>query len=74
MNKNSIKVNTQIAIALLENSLRDRYWNPNITHNQRNFVTSTALEILERILLDIEESDALIIPQNPHKIDPPEES
>ena len=74
MNKNSIKANTQIAIALLGNSLRDRYWNPNITHNQRNFVTSTALEILERILLDIDESDVLIIPQNPHINNPPEES
>jgi hypothetical protein len=64
----------QIAIALLGSSLRDRYWNPKITHVQRNFITSTALEILERILLDIDESDVLIIPKNCQNINPPEES
>ncbi|WP_309740097.1 hypothetical protein [Chamaesiphon sp. OTE_20_metabat_361] len=74
MNKNTIKANTQIAIALLGNSLRDRYWNPKITHNQRNFITSTALEILETILLDIAESDALIVTETPPTINPPEES
>lgn len=74
MNKKLIKTNTQIAIALLGNSLRDRHWNPNITHNQRNFVTSTALEILEGILLDIEESDVLIVPERLQDFNPPEES
>jgi hypothetical protein len=64
----------QIAIALLAGSLRDRYWNPKITHVQRNFITSTALEILERILVDIEESDVLIVPKNCQNINPPEES
>jgi hypothetical protein len=63
----------QIAIALLAGSLRDRYWNPKITHDQRNFITSTALDILERLLIDIEESDALIIPRNCQSDNPPEE-
>jgi hypothetical protein len=74
MNKSLIKHNTQIAIALLASSLRDRYWNGNITHSQRNFITSTALEILERVLLDIEESDVLSIPKSPSNINLPEES
>jgi hypothetical protein len=73
MNKSLIKDNTQIAIALLGSSLRDRYWNKNITHAQRNFITSTALEILERVLLDIEESDVLSIPKSLPNINPPEE-
>jgi hypothetical protein len=73
MNKTLIKYNTQIAIALLGSSLRDRYWNGKITHTQRNFITSTALEILERILLDLEESDVVIIPKNCQNINPPEE-
>jgi hypothetical protein len=73
MNKTLIKYNTQIAIALLASSLRDRYWNGKITHTQRNFITSTALEILERILLDLEESDVVIIPKNGLDINPPEE-
>jgi hypothetical protein len=70
MNKTLIKYNTQIAIALLASSLRDRYWNGKITHTQRNFITSTALEILERILLDLE---VVIIPKNGLDINPPEE-
>jgi hypothetical protein len=74
MNKSLIKHNTQIAIALLGSSLRDRYWNGNITHAQRNFITSTALEILERVLLDIEESDVLSIPINTPNINLPEET
>jgi hypothetical protein len=74
MDKNPIKNDIQIAIALLAGSLRDRYWNPKITHVQRNFITSTALEILERILLGIDESDALIVTENPQLINPTEES
>lgn len=74
MNRRPIKNDIQIAIALLAGTLRDRYWNPRITHDQRNFITSTALEILERILLDIAESEALIVTENPRIINPPEES
>lgn len=74
MPKIPIKNDMQIAIALLANSLSDRYWNPKITHTQRNFVTSTALEILERILITIDESDVLIIANNPDNINPPDES
>jgi hypothetical protein len=69
-----IKHDIQIAIALLGSSLRDRYWNPKITHCQRNFITSTALEILERILINIDESDDLSIPKNCQDINPSEES
>jgi hypothetical protein len=69
-----IKNDIQIAIALLAGSLRDRYWNPKITHDQRNFITSTALDILERILMHIEESDVLIITKNCQPDNPPEES
>jgi hypothetical protein len=69
-----IKNDIQIAIALLAGSLRDRYWNPKITHDQRNFITSTALDILERILMHIEESDVLIIPKNCQPDNPPDES
>jgi hypothetical protein len=74
MQKKPIKNDIQITIALLGGSFRDRYWNPKITHVQRNFITSTALEILERILLDIEESDVSIIPKSQANINPPEES
>jgi hypothetical protein len=74
MQNKPIKNDIQIAIALLAGSLHDRYWNPKITHNQRNFITSTALDILERLLMDIEESDVLIIPKQPANINPPEES
>ena len=73
MPKIPIKNDMQIAIALLAGSLRDRYWNPKITHDQRNFITSTALDLLERILLDIEESDVLIIAKNTNNLNPPEE-
>jgi hypothetical protein len=69
-----IKNDIQIAIALLAGSLRDRYWNPKITHDQRNFITSTALDILERILMDIVESDVLIISKNCQPDNPPDES
>jgi hypothetical protein len=74
MQKIPIKNDIQIAIALLGSSLRDRYWNPKITHDQRNFITSTALDILERLLINIEESDVLIIPKNCQSDNPPDES
>ena len=74
MSKIPIKNDIQIAIALLAGSLRDRHWNPKITHDQRNFITSTALDLLWRVLVDIEESDVSIIPNSQPDINPPEES
>lgn len=74
MNKILIKTQIQITVALLGSSIRDGYGNGNITHDQRDFITLTAREILERILMDIAESDVLIIPKSCQNINPPEES
>jgi hypothetical protein len=74
MDKTPIKTQIQITVALLGSSIRDGYGNGSITHNQRDFITLAAREILEDILIDIEESDVLIIPKNCQSDNPPEES
>jgi hypothetical protein len=74
MNKSPIKTNMQIAIALLGSTLRNRYGNGKITHNQRDFITLTARQIFEDILINIEESDVVIIPKNCQNINLPEET
>jgi hypothetical protein len=74
MNRLPIKNNTQIAIALLGSSLRDRYWNPKITHDQRNFITKSVLELLEGILMEIDDVRDSILPEISQSINPPEES
>jgi hypothetical protein len=74
MDKIPIKTQIQITVALLGSSIRDGYGNGKITHNQRDFITLTAREILERILMSIEESDVLIIPKSCQPDNPPEES
>jgi hypothetical protein len=74
MQKIPIKTQIQITVALLGSSIRDGYGNGNITHNQRDFITLTAREILEDILMNIEESDVLIIPKNCQPDNPPDES
>ena len=74
MNKKLIKTNTQIAIGLLGSSFPNRYGNRKIGHAHRNYISQTVTELLEMILIDIEESDALIIPKSQDNINPPEES
>ncbi len=74
MNKRLIKTNTQIAIGLLGSSFPNRYGNRKISHSHRNYITQTVTELLEMILIDIEESDALIIPKTHANINPPDES
>jgi hypothetical protein len=64
----------QIAIGLLASSTPNRYGNRKISHSHRNYLTSTVTELLEMILLEIEESDDVIIPKMPANINPPEES
>jgi hypothetical protein len=73
MQKIPIKTQIQITVALLGSSIRDGYGNGKITHDQRDFITLTAREILEDILIDIDESDVLIIPKNCQSDNPPEE-
>jgi hypothetical protein len=74
MQKVPIKTQIQITVALLGSSIRDGYGNGNITHNQRDFITLTARKILADILMDIAESDVLIVPKSCQNINPPEES
>jgi|GEM_PF-5562528 len=74
MNKSLIKKNTQIAIGLLGSTIPNRYGNGKVHHSHRNYITQTVTQLLEMILIEVEESDALIIPKNCQDINPPEES
>jgi hypothetical protein len=74
MNKNLIKRNTQIAIGLLGSSIPNRYGNGKINHAHRNYLTQTITDLLEIILMEVEESDDVIITENLPILNPPEES
>lgn len=74
MNKNLIKRNTQIAIGLLASTTPNRYGNGKINHAHRNYINQTINDLLEIILMEVDESDELIIPKNCQDINPPEES
>lgn len=73
MNKKLIKKNTQIAIGLLGSSIPNRYGNGRISHSHRNYISQTITELLELILIDIDESDVLIIPKSQDNFNPPDE-
>jgi hypothetical protein len=73
MNKKLIKRNTQIAIGLLGSTIPNRYGNGKINHAHRNYITQTITDLLEIILMELEESDVLIIPNKSADINPPEE-
>ena len=74
MNKKLIKKHTEIAIGLLASSTPNRYGNRKIDHAHRNYITQTVTDLLEIILMEIEESDVLIIPEKQPDINPPDES
>ena len=74
MNKNLIKRHTEIAIGLLASTTPNRYGNGKIKHSHRNYINQTITDLLEIILMEIEESDALIIPENSDNLNPPDES
>ena len=73
MNKTSISKQITIAISLLEESRTDRYGNGRVTHDNRNFVTATVTELLDKVLINLSGNDTLIIPESPDSINPPDE-
>ena len=70
---NQINKNIAIAISMLEETRTDRYGNGRITHENRNFVTATVTELLDKVLINLQKVDTLIIPKNTDSINPPEE-
>jgi hypothetical protein len=74
VNRKLVKKNVEIAIGLLGSSFPNRYSNHKVSHYHRNYITKTVTELLEMILIEMQESDAVIIPKNCQDINPPDES
>jgi hypothetical protein len=74
MNKTHIKTQIKIAVQLLNSSRTDGYGNGKLTHSQRNFITETVTQILEKTIFNFDQKVTSIIPKNSTFINPPEET
>lgn len=71
--KESLQTQLKIAVSLLNSSRTDGYGNGKLTHCQRNFMTQTVTELLDKTIQNLDQKVNTIIPNNTNPINPPEE-
>ncbi len=63
----------KIAVSLLGSSRTDGYGNGKLTHSQRNFITQTITDSLDKTIQNLDQKVLLIIPKKPRNFNPPDE-
>jgi hypothetical protein len=74
MQNSQVKTQIKIAVQLLNSSRTDGYGNGKLTHSQRNFITETVTQLLEKTIFNFDQKVTSIIPENSIFINPPEET
>jgi hypothetical protein len=74
MEKSQIKTQLKIAVSLLGSSRTDGYGNGKLTHSQRNYITQTVTELLEKTIFNFDQKVTSIIPKKQPNLNPPDES